>query len=478
MRKTIRIAFIVRDTIMHEFLGIMILSAILKQKGHLVKLIRCAEKNWFKGLLEFSPEIIGFSVMTGSHRFYTELCRDIKKRVNVFSVFGGPHPTFFPEMIEEDGVDAICIGEGESAISELLDRLANNERITDIANLYVKQNGEIFRNSVRPLIYNLDDVPFPDRAVIYEKDKLLMRSKMKYFLASRGCPYICTYCFNESYYQIYRNKGNRVRHRSVDNVLAEIKTVRSAFPLEFVRFADDTFILNSEWVDEFCLKYNKEIKLPFICNLRANLVTERIVKGLKYSGCKGVYMAIEAGNDSIRNEVLRRNMSRQQMDNAFRILHDNKIAVASENILGIPGETFDTAMETLRLNIKYRPDNAVATIFQPYPKTALGDLAIKQGFFSGNFDAIHESYFNKSALRFRTLSEKRKIENLQKFFGIAVTFPWLIPVIKLAIRLPMSPLYNLMYRFWDSYRKRKTMFTMHFSISDYLSIIKRIIYYR
>ncbi len=473
-----RVAFIVRDISLHEFLGIEILSAVLKQKGHQVKLIRASRRNWFKKLQNFSPQVVGFSIITGSHNFYIELCRQMKIKLAFFSIFGGPHSTFFPEMINKEGVDAVCIGEGELAILELLDRLSHGNSITDISNLWVKYNGKIFKNDVRSLISNMDDVPFPDRELIYEEDKLLMRNKMKYFLASRGCPYQCSYCFNESYYQIYHGKGERVRYRSVSNVLVEINMVQKKYPLELVRFIDDTFILDADWIDEFCCEYKKKIRLPFICNLRANLVTERVVKRLKEAGCKAVYMAIEAGNDAMRNEVLKRQISKEQIRDAFRILHENTIPVATENILGIPGETFNTAMETLYLNIEVKPNNAIATVFQPYPKTALSNLAVKKGLFDGDFDSVYESFFDRSALKFNTPMEKRKIENLQKFFGIAASFPWLLPAIKLAIRYPLSPLYKLFYRLWDTYCKRKHIFTLDFNMRDYLLIAIRTIRYR
>ena len=117
----------------------------------------------------------------------------------VFSVFGGPHPTFFPEMIEKEGVDAVCIGEGEYAMLELMNRLEQGKPADDIQNFWIKSNGTTKKNMVRPLIEDLDELPFLDRELMYEGDKDLKLSRNKGFFAGRGCPYRCTYCFNHTH---------------------------------------------------------------------------------------------------------------------------------------------------------------------------------------------------------------------------------------------------------------------------------------
>ena len=132
-----------------------------------------------------------------------------------FSVFGGPHPTFFPDMIEEPGVDGICIGEGEGPIADLANTLNGNGHRPrprpDIPNWWFKLDGEIVRNPVRPLIHDLGSLPHSDRHLVYDKHDASRRTPIKHFMASRGCPYACTYCFNHAYYQIYKRekRGNQ-----------------------------------------------------------------------------------------------------------------------------------------------------------------------------------------------------------------------------------------------------------------------------
>ena len=245
----------------------------MKQAGHEVSLVVAQHEDPIAVAAGWQPGIVGYSVMTGSQRAYLELNRRIRQVAPAFSVFGGPHPTFFPELIEEEGVDGICIGEGEGAMVDLANALSNGGLDPAIPNWHFKLDGEVIRNPVRPAIVNLDDLPLPDRDLLYSRDPLSRKNKIKHFITSRGCPYNCTYCFNHALFEIYGAKATRFRQRSVDNVIEEVNAVRARYPLEFVVFVDDTFVVSREWLAEFAEKFSREVGLPFFCNTRANLVT-------------------------------------------------------------------------------------------------------------------------------------------------------------------------------------------------------------
>ncbi|MEJ2745079.1 MAG: radical SAM protein, partial [bacterium] len=284
-----------------EPLGIMYLSTPLTQAGHQVNICGVSDREIKKHMIFFKPDIIAYSATTGAHKLLLDINRTIKKEYHIFSVFGGPHPTFFPHMIEEEGVDAICIGEGETAFLELVNKLAHRDDVTAVKNFHLKQEGVIYRNGVRHLIENLDDIPFPDRELFYTYDAA-RTSKMKTFIASRGCPYACTYCFNHLYNRLYPKKGKVVRFRSPDNVIEEVARVKKKYPLEFVVFHDSSFLFDAEWLKEFCAKFKREIGLPFNCNARPDHITEGMIVSLKDGGCFSLAWAAEAGNDRIRNE--------------------------------------------------------------------------------------------------------------------------------------------------------------------------------
>lgn len=200
---------------------------------------------------------MGFPCTTGNHRWCLEASKVIKNNTKVLTIFGGPHPTFLPETIAEAGVDIICRGEAETAVSELANKLDNRGDITTVSNCWFKHNGKIVKNELRPLVENLDSLPFPDRDIYYRKYPFLNRSQ-KGFIAGRGCPFKCSYCFNESMQTLYKNKGRYIRYRSLDNVLEEIKHTYNKYGMRTVYMMDDTFILNTPWVYEFLDRYAKK----------------------------------------------------------------------------------------------------------------------------------------------------------------------------------------------------------------------------
>jgi len=472
-----KIAFVIKENSIAEPLGIMYLSSLLKANGHDVKLFFASRKNWLKQLKDYSPRLVGYSVISGSHADYIKINNLIKNEIKTFSLFGGPHTTFFPETINQINIDAICIGEGGEAMLELVTSIENDLDISTVKNLWVKIDGRIIKNRVRPLVKKLDDIPFPDRELVYNEDKYLRENKIKRFLSNRGCPFKCTYCFNRGYKKIYQ--GDKfLKWRSVKNIINEIFEVKNKYPLELVRFIDDIFILPPvSWLEEFKNIYKQKINLPFVCNLQVKLVSEEKIKLLKEAGCTAVYMAIESGNDRIRNDILERNMTKEEIINAFDLVHKYNIPIGAENILGLPEGSFETDMETLQLNIKCKVDNAISTVFQPYPKTKLGEYTIEKGYFNGNFDLLSESYFIGSQLNCFSDKDKNKIENLHKFFGFTVNHPSFLPLIKILINMPPNKLFRLFHRLWDSYCKRRKIFNIKFTIKDYLSALLRVLRY-
>ena len=465
-----RVLFILKQ-VDYEPQGILHLSSVLKAAGHEVRLCIADQENPGKAAKEFRPGIVAYSVTTGSQQYYLKLNRQLKESFDVFSIFGGPHPTFFPEMIEEEGVDGVCIGEGEGAVLDLAAALDNGSLEPNIHNWWFKLNGEVVRNPIRPYIEDLDTMPFPDRELVYEQHRATRHSKIKHFFSGRGCPYECTYCFNHALSKIYKGQGKRVRKRSVDVVLDEINDVRQRYPLAFVVFLDDTFTIRKDWMEEFAEKYPRQVGLPFFCNVRANLVTEGLVEQLREAGCVSTGMGIEAANDRIRNEVLQRNMSKEEILSACNMLQAAQINVMTTNMVGLPTGTFEDDLDTLRLNIKCRPAFANAFIFQPYPRTQLGELAQREGLMEGTFDDISVSAWDNSVLSFPP-DEKRQIENLQKLFAITVEWPWLLPLVRRLLRMPKNKLFWLVHKLWKGYTIARRIHPVHLSATEYIESIR------
>ena len=351
-------------------LGPMLLTSFLKSKGHSCKiLVDCEEKDFFKKVGEENPDFITFSITTGIHQKSIETAERIKSIYpNVKTLFGGSHATFFPEMINHDAVDIVCRGEGEDSILDLANLFDEKKDFNRIENLWIKQNGQVYKNDVRPLIKELDSYPLPDREY-YLRYKIIRDYPSKPIITSRGCPYSCSFCFNHSLKKIYEGKGKYLRQRSVDHVFAELKEVKDNHPVRSFSFVDDSFLMRPDWVSEFLERYKEEISTPFFTQIRVNTVTEELVKKLAWAGCIRISIGLESGNDFIREKILKKTIKREEIIKATSLFKKHKIKFRTYNMIGSPGETIDNAFETIELNSLIKTDYPWASIIQPYPRT-------------------------------------------------------------------------------------------------------------
>ncbi len=436
-----RIAFLQREWF--ENIGIMTLAAGLNAAGHEVEVfVDNAESDIASAVNRFTPGLICFSCTTGEHLWALAAARRLKKIKNIFTVFGGHHPTFFPQIINQPGVDAICRGEGEFALKELVEALISGESPAGIHNLWVKHDREITRNELRPLIQDLDSLPLPLRSV-YDKYPRLQANTTKHFMASRGCPCSCSYCYAHPLRELYRGKGPFVRYRSPGAIIREIRLTMQKYPLKTVFLDDDILTFNKPWLYEFLDLYREEVCLPFICNVWAAWLDEATCRRLAEAGCFRVSMGVETGDDHLRQKILKKNITNAQIIAAAENLHRYGIRVLTNNMIGLPGETIDQALETMRLNTRIRTDYPWCSILQPYPGTPIADTARAAGLLTTDTEQLFASTFFKTSI----LQQKNmpKLVRLHKFFFLGVKFPFLIPIIKFLIKLPLNPLYDLIF---------------------------------
>ncbi len=430
----------------NQCLGVMTIAAVLRQHGIESEVVPADAEAVERRLGGDGDLVLAYSTVTAFSRVYLDLNRRIKEsHPKVYSVFGGVHTTYFPEVIEEDGVDAVCIGEGEYPMLELVSARIDGRPATSIANLWVKDGGTIHRNPVRPLIENLDELPLPDHDLF--RGEVTRPHPSAAVMTGRGCPYHCTYCFNHVYHKIYEGKGRTLRRRSIDHVMRELHSLKQS-GRQLIRFVDDIFILDRTWVLEFAPRYREEIGLPFTCLVRANVVTDEVVQALANAGCYRMMMGIEAGNERIRNAVLKRGMSEEQILRAARIIRRSGIRLTTANILALPGGGLNEDWETVDLNIKARPSYASASVLQAFPGTEIHQIASELGVLQDdNLDqlATGHGFGFATALHHADESEKRQIENLHKFFPLLVWCPWLKPLVRRLIKLPSNRLFEMIY---------------------------------
>lgn len=419
-----KILYVVKGLSLAEPLGVMQLSAITKAGGH-KSVLGVMDQDDIPGLIAaHGIGLAAFSMLSTEAAAFWRLAKKIRRRFPDLPIIaGGPHPTYFPQIIDDWPVDAVVRGEGDRVILPILDALENSGDLSLIPNVHTKKR----KNDLLPLVDDLDELPFADRELLLDRTPL-KHVPMKTFMATRGCPYHCTYCFNNAYKSLYRGRGKLVRRRSVENLIREIEEVNAASPMAFIRFGDDVFVAdNDAWLREFVKKYRRRVGIPFYCLIRPNLVTREIASALKYAGCRSVSISLETGNERLRRQVLKRNISDAALVKAYAVLNDAGINTFSNCMLGLPGARIEDELASCELTFKCRPTYASFTVFTPFPGTRLYDYCISEGHIDAAYalDAFPASTFETSMLKTVTETEKDVHRNIMMLGALANWQPWL-----------------------------------------------------
>lgn len=407
--------------------GVGVLAAVLKKAGHEVALVDTTfgktDEEILRIATDFGPDLIAVTTATNDFVYATHISTMLKNKFDLPVVAGGFHALIAPEeIISKDCFDYVCVGEGEDAILKLVKALEDNKSPNKISNLWIKdkKSGKIIKNSIRPLVHDLDELPIPDREIFNYAEYIKWNRGVATFLSTRGCPYQCTYCINHFLIKKYTGKGAYVRFRSIDNLFLEIKDVIKKYGehVKAIEFYDDTFTLDKKRVEEFCARYSEEIGIPFDLNVRVNAVNLETFRLLKKAGCRRVSIGIESGDEEIRNKVLKRNMSEKEIIDTFRAAKSAGLGTYAFNMIGVPYETKESINKTIRLNKICRPDYVGVSIFNAFRGTELYDLAKEQGLLKKGYS---KSYFYESNINHPNFSEKDLIR-IRNSFGFRVFF--------------------------------------------------------
>ena len=432
-----------------SYFGIAYISAVLKKHDHSTDVfVEGLHGDLVKDICKTKPDIVGFTCITGDHQWVARRAAEIKKHLNIPIMVGGPHPTYFPDMIEMENIDIIARGEAENIVLELMDRLQTRKEIDDIAGLWIKKDGKIYKNAIAPLIKDLDILPFPDRD-IYGKYAFLEKETEFSVCISRGCPFSCSFCYNASKKKMYFGQ-KIVRKRSVNNIISEIKFLRQRYPnLKSITFNDDNLGLDSKWFNEFCEKYSRlDSPPPFIASLRADFINEERAKKLKKANCFCVTIGLESGNIEMRKNILKKNISNETYLLAAHLIKENGIKLRTSNMCFLPGETIEMGFETLVLNKKMKVNYAWVYPLQPYPGTEIYQYAVENGFLDKefSFDDIDPLGILESPLE-RKLKDGKKLKVLHRLFYYGIKIPGFVRLLKLLVYLPNNFIFELLHRF-------------------------------
>lgn len=455
-----KIAFVMYNMLSTERMSVMLLSALAKQHfpHAVVDMFVRSNGRLKRELGEFKPDVVAFSAMTGEHTLYLETAKEVRAigtqiGKKIFTIMGGPHCTFAPEVLRGSALDAICVGEGDVAWIELLAALEAGKNINAIANIVTQENFDLVvepanlkkdnyvafratnmavRTCSDPINHRgcLDHLPFLDWELYLRKtdfDKFNSLSK-RTIMTRRGCPYPCTYCFNRVFNSLY--EGRTIHNYSVDRVIAECEHVGKHFPTEFWKIYDDIAFFSSkgregERLREFAEKWPRKIGLPFFVLTRADLVAKDpdILRLLRRAGCVSNTMSIEGGNEYVRNRVLERSMPDSDVIFSHHLAWDLRMTTFSNVIFSVPVKAEEIAEHHLPprsierdiASVKLAMDAKVHFLgcpqLFPYPGTKLGKYCEESGFFTAG-DKLPQSYETLSPLNCLTLEEKKMSRNL------------------------------------------------------------------
>lgn len=444
-------------------MGILSIASYLLEKGFdtricdltFISQYRYLE-HLFANIEKYRPDMIGVSCRSMEFQAVKELLLEIKRKYrNILLVAGGPHATFAPDEIAPFA-DYLVIGEGEEAIEEVAEAVADNNRqsIVEIQNVAFLRNGVLVKNPLRPLI-DLSSLPVPtyelfdDRHYLSHSFQSIVRGAKVtgVFEGSRGCPFSCAYCSNKKLREIYRGRGRWRREKPAELLRNEIDAFKSIYGLDMMYFIDEVIMTSDARTQELKEKL-QDINTPFIFMERPEFVNETRVKNIRDAGAYSCSIGIESGNEQFRFSLLGRRMSDETVKRAFQLMKLHGIKTHTFTMMGLPGQTKEIMMETYRLLEEIQPDSAQATIFFPLPGTDLEELVLSSGLWTKNL--YPASYYKTSWLNYSN-EHKRDIEFFADIINLNLwkrTFAHCI-LAKISFALQSFP--SILYKLYGAY---------------------------
>lgn len=346
------------------------------------------QEDFVEAVTRHQPDLLIATIGTSTYRFNAEILKKIRAELPQTIIVGvGPHVTALPEEILIDGaVHYVIRGEPEYTTLDLFAFLEGKKKVEDVQGISYQQQGQIHHNRARPLIEDLDSLPFPawDLLEAEYAPPFSHKSPFCLLITSRGCPYQCLYCASKVYY------GSRWRARSLESVLQEIEQGISLYGYTSFGFWDDTFTINRERVIHLCQEIvARRFNINWICLSRTDTVDPEMLSYMAKAGCYQIQYGVETGTQA-HLDSLGKGITLDKIKQAFRWSWELGIETAAFFMLGHWEETEETLEQTWRFALELDPDYVSFNILTPYPGTPLYDKVSRR--FKGRweyFDAMH-----------------------------------------------------------------------------------------
>jgi radical SAM superfamily enzyme YgiQ (UPF0313 family) len=449
-----RVSFVALGT---EQLGISQLSAIIKREGHSVNMAFSSQlfndrfnlqipaiapffddtKNVIDELKKQKPDVVAFGALTSTYQWGLAVARAAKEiNPDTKVIFGGVHPSAVPDLvIARPEVDFVTVGEGDVAMPKILRQISSGDFSTPIVNTRFKTpDGRIVRGLQGAFIQDLDRLPFFDKTLWEDHVRL---GDLYLTMASRGCPYRCTFCFNNFFANLPEEKsGKYVRIRSVEHVMSELRTAKKRYHLRWIDFQDDVFATNVKWLEEFAYRYKKEINLPYQILTHPRYMNEHAAKLLSNSGCQWVQMGVQSMDEDFKKDSLMRYEKSDHVSNALQVMHKYGLKAKVDHMFGLPDEPLSAQETALAVYSTHYPKR-IQTFWTCYlPGTDLMKDAIAKGTLTNEqAQRINEGI---DFFFFRNTDNIKEPEKVKLYKAYEVLFR-LMPSIPLAFRIRLKP---------------------------------------
>lgn len=362
---------------------------------------------------DFKPDLVGLTAITTKFGSVLKTAEIVKKYDPTLPVVvGGPHATFLPELtLKSDNIDVAVIGEGERTLVNFIKAVENRGDIHGVKGISFRQNGFVHHNRPQEFIEDLDRIPFPARELLANQTSYTSED-MGVIMTSRGCPFNCSYCCH-----MWQRK---VRNRSIDNVIEEIRQVRGKWGTRQFEFKDDTFTLNRKRVEMLCDRLVSErLKINWSCSTRVDLLDEELIKKMKKAGCNVVKLGIETGSERILKET-KKGVTFDQMREAARLLNKYNLFWSGYFMVGLPTETEEDIRKTYEFMKDLNPHYAGLGVYNPFPKTELFEQGVQMGLLHSEVEVDH--FFNTNPKDYFFINPSQRVANIekQKFYELLV----------------------------------------------------------
>ena len=362
-------------------LGLAYLGAVAEKARHQVTIIDCqAEKltaeAFHSRIIKTPSDIIGATATTLLYKSAMKLLSITKKvQPHAVTMLGGSHGTFWDEnaLKEYPSLDIVVRREGEQTFIELVEKIEAQASLSKVLGITYRDGDKIIRNPDRPFLQDLDSLPFPAHHLL-PLENLKHNGKIIFpLVSSRGCVYWCDFC------STVRMFGRGYRWRSAKNVVDEMQLIHDKYGVDQVTFYDDAFSVDRDRVFKICEELHaRKLRLKWDCGTRVDMVDQELLKTMRDAGCFAVWLGVESGSEAILGAMNKR-IKIEQTRLAYKTAHQLGLMTIANVVLGFPGETEQTARETIRLVKELSPSDVGFYIATPYPGTPMYDQVVKNG---------------------------------------------------------------------------------------------------